>query len=93
MVTRGVPYFSLFRFDGRYPAIADRALEPLRRFERQKGSTHRTTVFTVVQEVGLSGSGFDGLLGVVAGAKGRMVSIIFEGRPSVVDVDPRRLIT
>lgn len=92
MVTRGVPYFSLFRFDGRYPAITDRALEPLRRFERQRLPRIAPTVFEKGQKVKLSGSGFDGLAGVIEGVRGRMALVSFPGWPIAIEVDPRRVL-
>lgn len=92
MVTRGIPYFSLFRFDSRYPAIADRALEPLRRFERQRLPRIEPTVFEAGQKVELNGSGFDGLTGVIEGVRGRSVLVSLPGWPIAVEVNPRRVI-
>ena len=45
MVLRGIPYFTLFRFDGRFPFISDRALSPLRAIERRRAPRVPPNVF------------------------------------------------
>jgi len=93
MVMRGIPYFTLFRFDGRFPAIADRALAPLRLIERRRAPRVLPTVFHAGQQVRVADGGFEGLTGTVEGSKGRLVEVTFPGFPIAVQIDPRHLLT
>lgn len=91
MVTKGIPFFSVFSFDGMIPRIADRALQPLRAFERQSLPRVPATIFAVGQAVRVDGAGFEGLVAMVAGTRGGQVCVEFPGFPVPVLVDPRRL--
>lgn len=91
MVLRGIPHFSVFRFMGTYPAIADRDLEPLRRIERQGKPKAALRTFVAGDEVLYPDAGFEGLTGTVEGNRGRYVVVSFPGLPIQVKIDARHL--
>lgn len=91
MVTKGCPYFTVFRDNGRYPIIRDNALDPLRRVERRsrpKVDAHR---FKEGEEVQYPDAGFEGLVGTVEGVQGRYSLVRFPGFPIAVKIDARYL--
>lgn len=91
MVLKGVPHFTVFRFIGAYPSIPDKALDPLRRIERQVRPKALVATFKDGDQVLYPDAGFEGLAGKVTGMKGRLVMVEFAGLPIPVQIDPRHL--
>ncbi|KKW92260.1 hypothetical protein YP76_10030 [Sphingobium chungbukense] len=77
MEIRGCPYFSVFRYQGKYPRIADRTLDPLRQAEQRGRFRAKLPTFkpgdNVRHPVGMLG----GLTGVVLKVKRRKAVVMF----------------
>lgn len=92
MVTKGVPFFRLFRhFDG-YPAVADRELDPLRLAEQSGRPRDKVRALAEGELVKHPGAGFDGMTGAVVRMKGRYALVCFPGLAIPVEIEPRFLI-
>lgn len=91
MVAKGVPFFSIFVSNGRIPRVTDKALLPLRLFERRKMPRASVHNFTVGQRVQVTSDGFEGLLAIVVGIRRGTVQVEFSNFSIAVDVDPLRL--
>lgn len=76
-VVHGIPYFSVFRYDDRFPVIADGSLEPLRRIERRTAPKPTAPVFSRGDHVKLVEGGFAGMSGVVETSKGDYSLVCF----------------
>lgn len=92
MEMRGCPHFSVFRYQGQYPRVADRSLDPLRQAEQRVIPRRKAPVLEAGQEVRLPGLGFDGLVGTVQQAKGRHALVVFPGFAIPVQVEAYRLL-
>ena len=77
------PAFSVFRWDGRIPLIADRSLDYLRRGEarylRRVREGQPVKQFAAGESVQLSEGGFAGLSGMVETSKGKYTLVCFPG--------------
>lgn len=77
------PAFSVFRWDGRVPLIADRSLDYLRRGEarylRRVREGQPVKAFAQGDEVSLTEGGFAGLSGIVETSKGKFTLVCFPG--------------
>lgn len=100
MVTKGHPYFRLFRTASGDPAlVSDRALDPLRTMEQQRRPKGEARVFKPGDPVKLlDAGGLDGLIGQIDRAKGKKVWVKFPGWAAIeilswkllpLDVDPQ----
>lgn len=76
MVTRGHPYFRVFR-GGAHRLIPDAELEPLRRLERKPRPKRVERMFSVGQRVRTDEAGFAGLNGTVIASRGKAVLVAF----------------
>jgi hypothetical protein len=91
MVIKGIPHFTVFRHNGAYPKVADRALDPLRVIEQRSKPKGKARTFVVGEEVRYPEAGFEGLPGTVEGTKGKFVLVAFEGLPITVQIEARSL--
>jgi transcription antitermination factor NusG len=91
MVIKGFPHFTVFRSNGAYDRVADRALDPLRVVEQRCKPKDKVREFAVGEEVGYPEAGFQGLPGTVEGTKGKYVLVTFEGLPITVQIEARSL--
>jgi hypothetical protein len=77
------PAFSVFRWDGRIPLIADRSLDYLRRGEarylRRVREGQPVKRFAEGERVQLSDGGFAGMSGIVETSKGKFTLVCFPG--------------
>lgn len=92
MVSRGVPYFTVFRHLDSYPGVADRALNPLRLAEQRRKPRALARVFKQGDPVTYADAGFEGLIGKVEANRGRYSLVIFPGFSIPIQFDPRHLI-
>lgn len=92
MEQRGCPYFSVFRYQGRYPRVADRALDPLRQAERRAAPREKAIALSPGQEVRCPEAGFDGLVGTVQQSKGCHALVVFPGFSIPIQIDVSRLL-
>lgn len=76
MVTRGHPYFRVFR-GGAHRLIPDAELEPLRRLERKPRPKFYERGFIVGEQVRTDDAGFAGLTGTVVSVNGNRVVVRF----------------
>lgn len=101
MVMRGHPFFRLFHIGDDYRSIPDSELDPVRRIEGRRNRKPRGKPKTYVagDKVRLTVGAYEGLRGVVAGVKGKMVDVQFPGSKLefqfyahvlIPDVDERR---
>lgn len=79
MVAHEHPPFSLFRYQGSYPTVRDRDLDPLRLAERATAKSARPTPIELGRAVRYPGAGFDGLTGIVQDCEGRFAIVAFPG--------------
>lgn len=79
MVTKGCPFFRVFRHEGKYPSVDDRALDALRLAEQRGKPIAKARVFQPGEAVKCPDAGFDGLTGVVTTTRGRHALVCFEG--------------
>lgn len=79
MVTKGCPFFRVFRHEGKYPWVSDRALDALRLAEQRGKPIVKARVFQPGEAVKCPDAGFDGLTGVVTTTRGRRALVCFEG--------------
>lgn len=84
------PAFSVFRWDGRIPLIADRSLEYLRRGEarylRRVREGQPVKQFAAGDKVQLSEGGFAGMSGMVETSKGKFTLVCFPGFSTPIKV-------
>lgn len=92
MEIHGCPYFSVFRHQGHYPRVADRALDPLRQAEQRAVPRRKAPHLVAGQEVRFPDAGFDGLVGKVQQSKGRYVMVLFPGLAIPVQIEAYRLL-
>ena len=92
MERRGCPYFSVFRYQGQYPCVTDRALDPLRQAEQRAAPRSKTPSFVDGQAVRCPEAGFDGLVGKVQSSKGRHALVVFPGFSIPIQIDTARLL-
>ncbi|HEX7853828.1 MAG TPA: hypothetical protein VF503_09050 [Sphingobium sp.] len=92
METRGCPYFSVFRTNGQYARVTDRALDPLRVAEQRSRPRPKTIPFEEGTPVRCPGSGFDGLIGTVVETERRYVLVEFTGFPIPVKIDAQYVV-
>jgi transcription antitermination factor NusG len=76
MVTKGHPYFRVFR-SGNHRLIPDQELEPLRRLERKPRAKRVERTFAVGDSVRTDDGGFAGLTGIVVSVKGKRIAVAF----------------
>jgi transcription antitermination factor NusG len=76
MVTKGHPYFRVFR-GGNHHFIPDRELEPLRRLERKPRPKREDRTFEIGQQVRTDDAGFEGLTGIVVEVRKKTVIVSF----------------
>jgi hypothetical protein len=91
MVTRGHPYFRLMRgLDPFIPwaVVSDAQVAPLRGLERSKKPRGLVKLIPIGTKVRLDDRGFTGIDGVVVSARGKFVTVQFEGLPFPVDKIP-----
>lgn len=79
MEQRGCPYFSVFRYQGQYPRVADRHLDPLRQAERRAQPKAALASFHAGDEVRIPHAAFGGLSCVVNDVQGRYASVQIQG--------------
>jgi hypothetical protein len=79
MVTRGIPFFRVFRYLDAYPRIADRHLDPLRQAEQRRQPREKARRLMPGTKVRFPYAGFDGLVGRVEESKGRYALVCFPG--------------
>jgi len=79
MVTKGRPYFSVFRVGASYPAVSDGALDALRVAERKGRPLKSVHMFRAGERVKCPDAGFDGLTGIVETTRGRHAIVLFDG--------------
>lgn len=92
MVARSHPPFSVFRHLGQYPSVSDRALAPLRKFDRRaRVPRAEAPSFDRGQQVRTDAAGFDGLTGVVEKTRGQLVFVVFPGLEIPVRIAPHLL--
>lgn len=92
MVTHGIPYFTVFRFQDGYPRIADRDLDALRLAEKRGAKQQKVRQFMVGDAVRLPDAGFDGLIGEVEDVAGRYTMVLFPGFTLPIKVEPKHLL-
>lgn len=91
MVIKGIPHFTVFRHNGTYPKVSDRALDPLRVIEQRSKPKGKVREFAIGEEVRYPEAGFEGLAGTVQGVKGKYVLVSFPGLPVMVQIEARSL--
>jgi len=79
MVTKGRPYFSVFRHAGRYPTVTGQALDAMRTAEQRGKPLKSVRLFAPGERVKCPDAGFGGLLGVVQTTRGRHALVCFDG--------------
>lgn len=79
MEMKGCPQFALFRHQGRFPRIADRHLDPLRRAEQRAQPKDSAPQFAAGDEVRMPSSAFGGLSCVVDEVQGRYAAVRLNG--------------
>lgn len=77
IVTRGCPYFRVFRYLDGYPRIADRHLDPLRQAEQRRKTKGKSNNLMAGAAVRYPAAGFEGLTGTVQVVKGRYALVVF----------------
>lgn len=92
MERHGCTHFSVFRYQGQYPRVSDRSLDPLRQAEQRAAPRAKIVPLDPGQEVRCPEAGFDGLVGVVQKSKGRHTLVLFPGFSIPVQIDARRLL-
>lgn len=84
------PSFSVFRWDGRIPLIADRSLDYLRRGEarylRRVREGQPVKQFAAGDRVQLTEGGFAGMSGMVETSKGKFTLVCFPGFSTPIKV-------
>lgn len=93
MVARGIPHFSVFRYNNGYPLIRDRDLDPLRVAEQKVMPKTKVKSFRPGEMVRYPAAGFEGLTGEVKGSKGRFAIVCFPGLAIEVKIEPRNLLS
>lgn len=93
MVTRGCPFFRVFRHGTLYPAVTERELDRLRIAERRNQSVKVVRIMERGERVRYPNSGFDGLVGVVEEVKGSYAFVTFEGFDFEIKVGVRSLLS
>lgn len=76
------PSFSLFRYDGRIPLVADREIEGLRKFEDRARIAHvksQGRTFKRGEHVRVEEGAFMGMSGVVENGDGKFAMVAFAG--------------
>ncbi len=73
------PDFTVFRYQDRFPVIADEALRPLRIAERKGTPLDKVKRFTQGERVKLMERGFEGLAGIVEIDNGKFSMVCFPG--------------
>lgn len=92
MEQRGCPFFSVFRYQGHYPRVTDRSLDPLRQAEQRAAPRDKVVALNPGQEVRCPEAGFDGLVGTVQLSKGRHALVVFPGFSIPIQIDVARLL-
>lgn len=77
MEMHGCPYFSLFKYDGRYPLVADRHLDPLRQAEHRGRPRSQGPLLAVGDAVRHPAGMLGGLVGVVIKAHRKKAVVLF----------------
>lgn len=77
------PDFSIFRFNGKVPLIADRELEKLRTEERKVTPKERRRIFLKQQRVKVPEGPFAGMSGVVEQGDGKWTLVAFPGSKAI----------
>jgi hypothetical protein len=75
--------FSVFRYLGRIPLIADRDIEPLRAEERRISAPDTKRSFSPGDVVRMGQGGFAGMYGVVQQSNTRQTALCFGGRLTI----------
>ncbi|WP_242186548.1 hypothetical protein [Sphingomonas sp. CARO-RG-8B-R24-01] len=76
------PPFSIFRYNGRIPLIADREVERLRTAERKVVPKAKQRVFSPGTRVHIPEGAFAGLSGIVEDGNGKSTMVCFGGNVS-----------
>lgn len=88
----GLPSFSVFRHLDAYPRVSDRALDALRLAEQRSRPRVQARAFQRGELVSFPACGFEGLIGTVAGTKGRYTLVSFPGFKMPVKIDLQNLL-
>jgi transcription antitermination factor NusG len=88
MVTRGHPYFRVFRPFGEVRTIPEAQLTPLRRIERHRRPKGEAPAFQTGAKVRFVEGGFEGLRGTVEGTAGGYVVVAIDDWAIPVQVSP-----
>lgn len=86
MVMHGIPYFSVFRYDDRFPVVDNSSLEPLRVIERRTAPKPKAAVFGSGDKVRLVEGSFAGMSGVVQSSKGDYAMVSFPNYPIAIKI-------
>lgn len=89
---RALPDFHVFRHLDVYPRVSDRALDALRLAEQRGRPRKLARVFTKGDLVTFADAGFEGLLGSVAGQRGRYVLVDFPGFSFPISIGAHNLL-
>jgi len=79
MERKGCPPFAVFRYQGQFPRIHDRHLDPLRQAEQRARPKDKAVVFSEGDQVRLALSAFGGLSCVVDKVQGRYAVLRLHG--------------
>lgn len=90
-VTKGYPPFTVFRDNGKYPRVADKALDPLRMAGNRRPKISRANV-KPGDDVECDSAGFGGIGGSVTAIKGKWAWVLFAGLPIAVKIEARHLL-
>jgi hypothetical protein len=77
MERHGCPHFSVFRYQGKYPRIADRYLDPLRQAEQRGRPRSIVPALNRGDTVRHPSNMLGGLIGIVQKTKGRYAAVLF----------------
>lgn len=81
------PPFSVFRYMGDIPCVADSELDPLRIAESQASALSERPKFLKGQKVKTAGRGFDGMIGEVVSCEGKWSEVQFEDFPFAIKIN------
>lgn len=87
------PDFTVFRYQDRFPVIADETLRPLRIAERKGTPLEKVRKFTQGERVKLLERGFEGLSGIVETDDGKFALVCFPGFNIPIKVASMHLLT
>lgn len=86
MVTRGHPYFTMFRDLGEIATVPAEQLEPLRAIERRRKPRGIVKAVAPGTAVRLSEGGFAGMDGIVDSVRGKQAMVVFADFPFPVEI-------